>query len=47
MKSRVKTLTIGAQYDEMDPEDMKKMASLMPNAGYAFLPQRQPSMHVG
>jgi proline iminopeptidase len=31
-------LTIGAQYDEMDPEDMKKMASLMPNASYGFCP---------
>jgi proline iminopeptidase len=29
---KVKTLTIGAKYDEMDPEDMKKMATLMPNA---------------
>jgi proline iminopeptidase len=29
---KVKTLTIGARYDEMDPEDMKKMATLMPNA---------------
>jgi len=29
---RVKALTIGARYDEMDPEDMKKMATLMPNA---------------
>jgi hypothetical protein len=35
---KVKALTIGAQYDEMDPEDMKKMAGLMPNAGYAFCP---------
>jgi len=35
---KTKTLTIGAQYDEMDPEDMKKMAGLMPNAGYAFCP---------
>ena len=33
---RVKTLTIGARYDEMDPEDMKKMAALMPNAQYAY-----------
>jgi proline iminopeptidase len=33
---KVKALTIGARYDEMDPEDMKKMASLMPNASYAF-----------
>lgn len=29
---KVKALTIGARYDEMDPEDMKKMATLMPNA---------------
>ena len=31
-KIKVKTLTIGARYDEMDPEDMKKMATLMPDA---------------
>lgn len=35
---KVKALTIGAKYDEMDPEDMKKMASLMPNARNAFCP---------
>jgi proline iminopeptidase len=35
---KVKTLTVGSQYDEMDPQDMKKMAALMPNAGYAFCP---------
>ncbi len=35
---KVRTLTIGAQYDEMDPEDMKKMASLMANATYGFCP---------
>jgi proline iminopeptidase len=29
---KVKALTIGARYDEMDPEDMKKMATLMPDA---------------
>jgi proline iminopeptidase len=29
---KVRALTIGATYDEMDPEDMKKMAKLMPNA---------------
>ena len=29
---KVKTLTIGARYDEMDPLDMQKMAKLMPNA---------------
>ena len=33
---KVKTLTIGARYDEMDPEDMKKMATLMPNARSAI-----------
>jgi proline iminopeptidase len=35
---KVKTLTIGSQFDEMDPEDMKKMATLMPSASYAFCP---------
>jgi proline iminopeptidase len=35
---KTKALTIGAQYDEMDPEDMKKMAGLMQNAAYAFCP---------
>lgn len=29
---KIRTLTIGAKYDEMDPEDMKKMAMLMPRA---------------
>jgi len=28
----VRTLTIGATYDEMDPADMRKMATMMPNA---------------
>jgi hypothetical protein len=28
----VKALAIGANYAEMDPKDMKKMATLMPNA---------------
>jgi len=27
-----RALTIGAKYDEMEPEDMKKMATPMPNA---------------
>jgi proline iminopeptidase len=35
---KVKALTIGAQHDEMDPEDMRKMAGLMQNAGYAHCP---------
>jgi proline iminopeptidase len=35
---KVKALTIGAQYDEMDPQDMKKMAAFMPNASYGFCP---------
>jgi len=35
---KVRTLTIGAQYDEMDPEDIKKMATLMPNATSAICP---------
>jgi len=35
---KVRTLTIGAHYDEMDTEDMKKMATLMPNATSAICP---------
>ncbi len=35
---KVKALTIGAQHDEMDPEDMRKMAGLMQNASYAHCP---------
>jgi proline iminopeptidase len=29
-KIKVRTLTMGARYDEMDPEDMRKMATLLP-----------------
>ena len=35
---RVKTLTIGAVHDEMDPDDMVKMAKMMPNASSGFVP---------
>ena len=35
---KVKTLTIGARWDEMDPEDMRKMALLMPDAASAICP---------
>jgi proline iminopeptidase len=35
---KVKALTIGAVHDEMDPEDMQKMAKLMPNATSAICP---------
>ena len=35
---KVKALTIGARYDEMDPEDMSKMAKLMTNGSYAYCP---------
>jgi proline iminopeptidase len=35
---KVRTLTIGARYDEMDPEDMRRMARLMPNAVNAYCP---------
>ena len=35
---RVKTLTMGATYDEMDPADMEKMAKMMPNATSAICP---------
>lgn len=33
-----RTLTIGAQHDEMDPDDMRRMAALMPNARAAICP---------
>ena len=35
---KVKSLTNGARYDEMDPEDMKRMADLMPQGTNAFCP---------
>ena len=35
---KAKTLTIGARYDEMDPKDMQKMATLIPNGSYAYCP---------
>jgi proline iminopeptidase len=35
---KVKALTMGANHDEMDPDDMRKMAKLMPNATYAICP---------
>jgi len=34
----VKTLTLGAENDTMDPEDIRKMATLMPNATSAICP---------
>lgn len=37
-KIKVKTLTIGATYDEMNPEDMKKMATMMPHASSVICP---------
>jgi proline iminopeptidase len=35
---KVKALTIGSTYDEMDPVDMRKMAERMPNATSAICP---------
>ena len=35
---KVKTLTMGAEHDEMDPDDMRKMATMMPNAISAICP---------
>jgi proline iminopeptidase len=35
-KIKVRTLTMGALYDEMDPEDMRRMATLLPN-GQAWI----------
>ncbi len=36
---KVKALMLGAENDEMDPEDMKKMAEMMPNATAAICPE--------
>jgi proline iminopeptidase len=38
-KIKVKTLTLGAENDTMDPEDIRKMATLMPNAKSAICPE--------
>ena len=35
-KIKTKTLTIGARYDSMDPDFMKKMSELLPNGQYLF-----------
>lgn len=35
---KVKTLTVGSEHDEMDPDDMRKMATMMPNATCAICP---------
>jgi proline iminopeptidase len=35
---KVKALTIGSTHDEMDPADMRRMATLMPNATSAICP---------
>jgi proline iminopeptidase len=37
-KITVKALTIGARHDTMDPEDLRRMAELMPNAQSAICP---------
>jgi proline iminopeptidase len=37
-KITVRTLTLGAAHDTMDPEDIKRMATLMPNATSAICP---------
>ena len=36
---KIRVLTIGSRYDEMDPDDMKKMATLMPNASWLICPR--------
>ena len=33
---RVRTLTMGARYDGMDPEDMKQMAAMVRRGSYAY-----------
>jgi len=35
---KVKALTIGSKWDEMDPRDMKKMAELLPRGQFAYCP---------
>jgi proline iminopeptidase len=35
---KVKTLTMGANHDEMDPDGIRKMAKLIPNATCAICP---------
>ena len=44
---RVKTLTIGSRYDEMDPEDMRKMAQPRRPRQLCILPQWKPPGDVG
>ena len=44
---KVKTLTIGAAHDTMDPKDLEKMATLMPNATSAICPNGSHSGDVG
>jgi proline iminopeptidase len=34
----VRSLSIGAHYDEMDPEDMRRIATLIPKGRYAYCP---------
>ncbi len=36
---KVKALVLGAEHDEMDPDDCRKMAEMMPNAEVAICPQ--------
>jgi proline iminopeptidase len=36
---KTRTLVLGAKYDEMDPEDLRKMGELMPNA-HAWISER-------
>lgn len=36
---QVKALMIGARYDEMDPEDMRRMAGMVQHGSFAYCPQ--------
>ena len=36
---KVPALTIGAQYDTMDPQAMKKMSTLLPQGQYLYCPE--------
>jgi hypothetical protein len=44
---KVRALTIGSNHDEMDLADMRKMATLMPNATYTICPNGSHNGLVG
>ena len=46
-KIKVPTLVIGAKYDEMNPDDIRREGSLHPELARAHLRERQPPRDVG